>query len=348
MIRLLLADDERIIREGIERMIPCRGLGIEITASCANALSALDSMTDALPDILLTDIKMPGMDGLALIERALTLKPDLQCVILSGYEEFDFARKAMCLGVKEYLLKPCDPQELREVLARLCQAVRERRARAENAFGARQRRVREMAARMEEMLEGEDLSLCAVEAALNAAEDASIIREALIYVVSHRVEAPGEWGLQQISGIYDQGPEALAEKVVECLRRLQTLARGEETFVEKMKGYMRAHYSEPGLSLQYLADQVVHMNADYIGKEFARAEGLKVSGYLTQVRMERAKKLLLAQKEPLIYEIAEQVGLGHNPQYFSQLFRKYTGMTPKEYILRAENGKTSPENAMHE
>ena len=90
------------------------------------------------------------------------------------------------------------------------------------------------------------------------------------------------------------------------------------------------------------------MNADYIGKEFARAEGLKVSGYLTQVRMERAKKLLLAQKEPLIYEIAEQVGLGHNPQYFSQLFRKYTGMTPKEYILRAENGKTSPENAMHE
>ena len=202
--------------------------------------------------------------------------------------------------------------------------------------------------RMEEMLEGEDLSLCAVEAALNAAEDASIIREALIYVVSHRVEAPGEWGLQQISGIYDQGPEALAEKVVECLRRLQTLARGEENFVEKMKGYMRAHYSEPGLSLQYLADQVVHMNADYIGKEFARAEGLKVSGYLTQVRMERAKKLLLAQKEPLIYEIAEQVGLGHNPQYFSQLFRKYTGMTPKEYILRAENGKTSPENAMHE
>ena len=348
MIRLLLADDERIIREGIERMIPCHELGIEITASCANALSALDSMTDALPDILLTDIKMPGMDGLALIERALTLKPDLQCVILSGYEEFDFARKAMCLGVKEYLLKPCDPQELREVLARLCRAVRERRARAENVFGARQRRVREMAARMEEMLEGEDLSLCAVEAALNAAEDASIIREALIYVVSHRVEAPGEWGLQQISGIYDQGPEALAEKVVECLRRLQTLSRGEETFVEKMKGYMRAHYSEPGLSLQYLADQVVHMNADYIGKEFARAEGLKVSRYLTQVRMERAKKLLLAQKEPLIYEIAEQVGLGHNPQYFSQLFRKYTGMTPKEYILRAENGKTSPENAMHE
>lgn len=236
MIRLLLADDERIIREGIERMIPCRELGIEITASCANALSALDSMTDALPDILLTDIKMPGMDGLALIERALTLKPDLQCVILSGYEEFDFARKAMGLGVKEYLLKPCDPQELREVLARLCQAVRERRARAENAFGTRQRRVREMAARMEEMLEGEELSLCVVEAALNAAEDASIIREALIYVVSHRVEAPGEWGLQQISGIYDQGPEALAEKVVECLRRLQTLARGGGNLRGKNEG----------------------------------------------------------------------------------------------------------------
>lgn len=348
MIRLLLADDERIIREGIARMIPCRELGIEITASCANALSALDSMTDALPDILLTDIKMPGMDGLALIERALTLKPDLQCVILSGFEEFDFARKAMGLGVKEYLLKPCDPKDLREVLARICQAIRERRAREENAFSARQRRVRETAARMEEMLEGEELQPSAVEAALTAAEDASIFREALIYMVSRRETALGEWGLQQISGMYEQGEAALAARALECLRRLQAIVRGEETFVEKMKGYMRAHYSEPGLSLQYLADQVVHMNADYIGKEFARAEGLKVSGYLTQVRMERAKKLLLAQKEPLIYAIAEQVGLGHNPQYFSQLFRKYTGMTPKEYIQYAENGETDAENAMHE
>ena len=106
MYKLLLVDDEPIIRVGIRNMLPIERLGIEVTGICANALDALDCMTDNMPDILITDLKMPKMDGLELIERTIKMYPRIQAIILSGFDEFEYARKAIKLGVKEYLLKP--------------------------------------------------------------------------------------------------------------------------------------------------------------------------------------------------------------------------------------------------
>ena len=77
MIKLLLVDDESIIRESLETMLPLGTLGIRLTSSCGNAFDALNSMQNDMPDILITDIKMPGMDGLELIERAQMLTPQL-------------------------------------------------------------------------------------------------------------------------------------------------------------------------------------------------------------------------------------------------------------------------------
>ena len=123
MYKLLLVDDEQIIREGLARMIDWEGLGLTLTASCSNALAALDSMTDDMPDILLADVRMPGMDGLELVERAMALHPQLQAIILSGYDTFQYAQQAIKTGVMEYLLKPCSQEELTSALERACRAV---------------------------------------------------------------------------------------------------------------------------------------------------------------------------------------------------------------------------------
>lgn len=101
--------------------------------------------------------------------------------------------------------------------------------------------------------------------------------------------------------------------------------------MQQIISYTSVHYADESLSLQYLADKVVYMNADYIGREFTRAVGQKFSSYLLGIRMEHAKSLMRADRSLHSYEIAEKVGLGDNPHYFSQLFRKYTGTTPKDY-----------------
>ena len=138
MYKLLLVDDEQIIREGLARMIDWEGLGLTLTASCSNALAALDSMTDDMPDILLADVRMPGMDGLELVERAMALHPQLQAIILSGYDTFQYAQQAIKTGVMEYLLKPCSQEELTSALERACRAVDRQRQHVLHLYGERQ------------------------------------------------------------------------------------------------------------------------------------------------------------------------------------------------------------------
>ena len=333
MIKLLLVDDERIIREGIEAMLPLEDLGIRLTGSCANAFDALDSMADDMPDILVTDVKMPRMDGLALIQRALTLNPALQCVVLSGFDEFAFAQKAIKMGVREYLLKPCTKKEMAQSLERLCREIRAARRRASQRLDDRAARTAELAAGLAALAPDEHTQAVSpdqVRALARATGEEALLREAYTYLIAHQ-EAQAERGFAAIQQAYGEDSD-WAEAIAQGLTRMQSRPGQRRGFVNAMCAYIQAHYRDENLSLQYLADHVVHMRADYVGREFARDTGMKLSAYLLRVRMEKAKALLaVSQEDAHIYEVAEAVGLGHNPQYFSTLFRKYTGLNPKEY-----------------
>lgn len=164
-------------------------------------------------------------------------------------------------------------------------------------------------------------------------EDPSLLQETLIAVVTGSMgSGQTEWGMNVITDAL-RDRESLEDLIVRSLLRLRKeggAARSND-FVQQMLAYMNAHYADEALSLQYIADNVVYMNADYIGREFTRSVGQKFSSQLLSIRMEHAKLLIRSDPSLHSYEIAEKVGLGENPHYFSQLFRKYTGMTPKDY-----------------
>ena len=112
MLRLIIVDDEKIIRESIRRLIDWESLGIEVVDVCKNGLEAYDAILDEYPDIVLTDIKMPGLSGLELIEKLSGTREHIQFIILSGYGEFEYAKQAMRFGIRHYLLKPCNEQQI--------------------------------------------------------------------------------------------------------------------------------------------------------------------------------------------------------------------------------------------
>lgn len=112
MLRLLIADDEKVIRESLAECLNWEKHGIRVVACCANGLEALDAIIDESPDIVMTDIKMPGLSGLELIEKMQDIDRDVEFIILSGYREFDFAQKAIDLGVRRYLLKPVSEEQV--------------------------------------------------------------------------------------------------------------------------------------------------------------------------------------------------------------------------------------------
>ncbi len=119
MFRLLIADDEDLVRRGLTALIERDAPEVTIVGAAVDGEDALDVAGRTAPDVVLTDIRMPGMSGLDLIQHLRASQPHLRCIILSGYDEFDYARRAVSLGVTEYLLKPVDPDELLGLLKRM-------------------------------------------------------------------------------------------------------------------------------------------------------------------------------------------------------------------------------------
>ena len=130
LYRVLLVDDEEDIREGISRKMDWLGLGFSLGGEAANGQDALELAESLRPDVILTDIKMPFMDGLELCRILTDRLPAARFVVFSGFDAFEYAKQAVRYQVMEYILKPITPSELTEVLlkakARLDEARTER------------------------------------------------------------------------------------------------------------------------------------------------------------------------------------------------------------------------------
>ncbi|MBB6732198.1 response regulator transcription factor [Cohnella zeiphila] len=119
MFKVLIVDDEPQIRTGLGTIIPWESFGFVVAGAAEDGEEALALAGELHPDLVITDIKMPGMDGIELSRELRARRPELPILILSGYNEFSYAKEALRYGVAEYLLKPVDPAELSGVLERI-------------------------------------------------------------------------------------------------------------------------------------------------------------------------------------------------------------------------------------
>jgi YesN/AraC family two-component response regulator len=250
--KVLLVDDERIIREGIAKVIDWESYGFSLIGAAWNGVEALDIIHRERPEVVITDLKMPVLDGLELIAKVKPELPETVFIILSGYGEFELAREAMRYGVRHYLLKPCNESKISEILDE--------------------------------------------------------IREELL-----------RKGQQEKSDI------GKSEK----LKEVDLVTHNK--IVKSIIKYVQDNLSDEQLTLKAIACQVLYMNESYLSKLFIKETGEKFSHYLMRLRMEKAKELIEESDDDRVYEVASKVGFGNNPQYFSQLFKRYTGLAPTEY-----------------
>ena len=497
MLKLIIADDERIIRETISTIIDWKQYDIELVGLCKNGLEAYDMILDESPDIVLTDIRMPGMDGLELIRRISETDLNTQFIILSGYGEFEYAKTAMKYGVRHYLLKPCSEVQILESIQDIAQdcylknisdhsyptmnsirhnviftilnnAICQNRPYDEimrsyepymdfyfssyhlfYVYFLEQKNLDEFLQQLKQYaethfpevtihgvyvnytlllffkefsgnyhelsyfftsmklsdhrasLETEDLSFKNLQSLLQTALD-KVKRFSMIYYINdfHILsscnysfimdEAEKQLSaalssssaedvdnlISLLSTVNDlsflkQLSNSLMLKITASDNRLSTvdltewlLSITQETSLEQLKltltekfrgllmmkpqklttitmirqiyDYVEEHLSDPNLTLKRISEQYLFMNTDYVSKKFQKETGTRFSNYLTEVRIEKAKQLLLSTENDKnkIQTVAEQVGCGNNPQYFSQLFKKKTGMTPSAYVSK--------------
>lgn len=512
MYKVLLVDDERIILEGISQMVDWPSLQTELMGTARNGVEAFELIQKQAPDIIISDIRMPGMDGLELVARVNEAFPQIRFVLLSGFGEFDYASKAMQYGVKHYLLKPTNEvkigEVLKEIVADLDQQtsnesfVQNMKAELEKVMPHVKEQflkefvtnktygnwdwdyfrnlfkldfdyqIRLLLFQLEEGFEFEHLfavkniaqeildspllsttignhvlilleetdqieelqekiyrirdvfqmyykrdatialsepghitkarhlykeSLTLLNYRFYLGEGSLITRKdtAVSQTVSakelgwdeerlnmavksgHREEV--EAALQDFIGVLKEAqldidvtksyviqqfvslvrlcaPEEMNQYftqiplIVEMntLQMIQTFLENVViTMTERFYGLNKVKISSivrkvidvindqlgnTELSLNWVAHEMLYMNADYLGKLFKKETGEKFSNYVMKARITRATELIAEDADIKIFELAERLGFGDNPQYFSQVFKKYRGSTPSDYM----------------
>ena len=119
MYRVVLVDDERLIIRGLSTVVPWAELGCEVVGTAYDGNDGLELIRRIRPDIVLTDIRMPNMDGLTMLAAIRSEFPEIQMSVLTAYREFDYARQAITLGVCRYLLKPSNLEELKDAVRQM-------------------------------------------------------------------------------------------------------------------------------------------------------------------------------------------------------------------------------------
>lgn len=337
MYKVLIVDDERIIREGIAQIIDWKGLDLELLGTSINGLEALNLIDNVQPDIVITDIKMPVMSGLELIENTREKYPKMNFIILSGYGEFELASKAMKYGVKHYILKPCSDTKIVETLKEVVIDIRKLENKElvlcnDDITNAINIGYLDMA------LKGLDAFFAYIKiASLSTNITRAYCNELTIDIV--RCGKTSEldkyfkiiFELNSVSCLDDI--HNLFVKLITCVMQdnSDSLTKRQNNIISSIKDYIKQHYMDEDLSLKKIAKEILFMDEGYLSKLFCKKTGEKFTSYVTKIRMDKAKQLIGNGYDEKVYEVAQKVGFGENPQYFSQVFKKYTGCLPSEY-----------------
>lgn len=124
-MKVLLVDDEKMEREGLRDYMPWDQLGLEVCGEASDGMYALKLSAEMKPEIVISDIKMPGTDGIELATRLREMFPDIKVIFISGYQEFEYARKAIMLNAYGYILKPVNFKKLAELLDKVVAQIKE-------------------------------------------------------------------------------------------------------------------------------------------------------------------------------------------------------------------------------
>jgi two-component system response regulator YesN len=515
MYKVLLVDDERMILEGISVIINWEAYGTVLSGTARNGLEAFDYISREQPDIVISDIRMPGMDGLQLVEKTKELYPSTKFILLSGFDEFAYAQKAMGFGVQHYLLKPCNEQHIGQALQETVTEIESRERRkhflqnmehefkkmmphvkqqflkelvTNKTYGNRdwddfkrlfnltldQQKVRILLFQLEGTFEFEHIF-----ALKNIAEDiigqqilllGTTINKHVLILIKDELETAmlfniiedirttfgGFYHVETTTALSEAGEikqtRQLYRETLICLNHRFYLGEGslitqkdirlspqseQDTFeideerivlliktgrweevdaelntilndlkerrleptvtksyliqlylsiirqseTDRLQDYLKQvvnmeemdtldslrificeaardithsnydlnrginskvikrvtdvieeNLENPGLSLLWVANEMIYMNADYLGKLFKKETGEKFSNYVMKARIEKAVECMRQDKDLKVFELAEKLGFGDNPQYFSQVFKRFTGLTPSEFM----------------
>jgi two-component system, response regulator YesN len=356
LVKVLIVEDEMVVRNGISNFIKDMGQPFDLIGTASNGEEALKMIESHSPHIVITDIKMPKMDGLSLVEKVKKRYPDIIIAILSGYADFTYATRAMRFGVSDYLLKPINKEVFGTTLNRLM---------AEVVKGS---------VKYSHLLQNQpkwDMGLIRLESELldcvEIANKTGLRDKAQLFIAELRKRSQNDT-IKAIPYLTDflvslrkriitndelRGfVEPIIEKTIELIVPETDFTRIEEKIhrlldssvyivgqykktaspdlVIRCKDIMDANYNKE-ISLQEVAE-IIGVSAAHLSRVVKKELGKNFTEYIVDLRMEKAKNMLELTNFKVM-DISKTVGYD-NPDYFSRIFKRQCGITPQDYRHR--------------
>ncbi|MCZ8516072.1 response regulator [Paenibacillus filicis] len=334
MFQVLVAEDELWIRDAIVEMVEKLHPEFSVAGEASNGEEAWNFINEHWPSIVITDIMMPKQTGLWLIEQIYQLNLPVVVIIVSGYDNFQYAKQAMRYGISEYLLKPVDEEELHSALNRSTKRL-EYMSEVHDGYLIIQQFIEQLPEMSQKVMLHELNSILAYILKQRAASPSKA--KSLLTIFNTKLSELFQAMFPQYTPTPFTGEDeqTIRKHFVGLMDTwLITSPKYEsqqfKNSIKKVCDYIDAHYYE-NFTLVRLAD-MSHMSVSYFSMLFKKTTGQTFLNYLNLVRLQKAKELL---KEPdlKIYEIADMVGYTSLP-YFNRIFKQIVTITPVEYRKR--------------
>ncbi|HBW35282.1 response regulator [Desulfosporosinus sp. BICA1-9] len=343
MYRVLLVDDEELERKIICFILQNSSLPITIVGEATSGREALEKVHLTRPDLIIMDIKMPGIDGIEATRQIKALNPATEVIILTAYGKFSYSQQAIKAQATDYLLKPIQPQQLIEAVKQAMDRFSlrkfqpgptldltglEEQVRAGNLKEGK----RQLALILEQLAASNQipqtvlvnsfavrLMIIVIQVTLSAGADPSEVTP-----IEHELAQD----LSHVSSLDDikYWGEIMLEKCIGLLGSNQPFNQSQ-VLVSKAKDYIESNYAH-NISLNIVATHV-HLSPAYLSRIFNKHTGIGLTDYLAQVRLKNAKQQL-RRSTATIDQIAAATGF-NSSSYFSAIFKKHEGITPSEY-----------------
>ena len=338
----MIVDDDAIVRKGLAKIINWKALGSEIVFSAGTGRSAIDYIEKNKVDVILSDVKMPDVDGLELAQYIHEKHSDILVILISAYSEFEYAQKAIRYNVKEYLTKPINAENIEHIKRIISDCAVNKLIESQNEYWNEGEHKLKISNSLKNKDEDEFMRILELDLGIET-NDLGVLKKYYKNIIKNLFSVKiDEFKYLPIEEIIEEIERETDEKRLkeyikgvahECFEIAVVDKNSLLMLCEYIVEIIEENYANQDLNVNAIASKI-GLNSKYVGTIFRATKGVSVSKYINSIRMEKSKELLETTDRD-IKEISQMVGYS-NYRYFVAKFKKDFNCTPTEYRKNKE------------